>query len=339
MALAFTGTGRTEVVELRRFLAGAFGTGEFAPFLDARLLEWKYFCERPGWNGARSYVVRRGDVIAAHGCAHPVRFLAPAGAVSSTRVIDWAAAGAVPGAGVLLLSKLAGMAETLLALGGSPETRAILPKVGFHNVGELHIYARPVRLWRQFRVRGGNVARSAARLARNIAWKARPLAAAPAGWSARKANRFGEMPVPFPFDGVTVAERTPELLNAMLRCPGASMEGYEILRAGGTAGYFVLSRVRGQARIADLWVEDGEWRAAYALAARAAASNPETVEVMAASATVDERQAIEAAGFIGRGSEPIFLYDPAGRLQPPLRITLLDGDEFYLDHPDYPFLT
>ncbi len=339
MALAFTGTARTEVAELRRFLAGAFGTGEGAPFLDTCLLEWKYFCERPGWAGARSYIVRRGDAIAAHGCAHPVRFLAPAGAVSSTRVIDWAAAGAVPGAGVLLLSKFAGLADTLLALGGSPETRAILPKVGFRHVGELRMYARPVRLWRQLRLRGGNLGRSVARLARNLAWKARPLAGAPAGWLARKVTRFGEIPVPSPFDGVTVAERTSELLNAMLCCPGAFMEGYEILREGATAGYFLLSRVRGQARIADLWVENGEWRAAYALAARAAAANPETVEVMAACATMEEREAIEAAGFAGRGSEPVFLYDPAGRLRTPLRITLLDGDEFYLDNPDYPFLT
>jgi hypothetical protein len=344
MGLAFTGTERAEVAELRRFLAAAFGTPDTAPFLDGPLLEWKYFCPRPGWSGPRSYLLRQGRDIAAHGCAHPVRFLTPAGEVTSTRIIDWAAAGGAPGAGVLLFRKFAALADTLLAVGGTRETQAILPRIGFERVGELRVYARPVRPWRQFRARPEGGWKRAARLARNAAWTMRPLAGVGAEWSAEPVTRFGSLPLPGPRLKMTVARRSDELLSTMLGCPSAALSGFQIRRAEAVRGYFLLSRVRGQTRIADLWIDSNapaDWRTAYSLAARAARGDPATAEVMAAACDPFECAAIQANGFVARGAEPVFLYDPQRRLAgaPPLRITLLDGDEFYLDNPDYPFLT
>jgi hypothetical protein len=255
-------------------------------------------------------------------------------------VIDWAASPGVPGAGVLLFRKFAGLAPTLLAVGGSAETQNILPKIGFKRVGDLSMYARPVRPFRQFLRRPVRNAKSAARLARNLAWSRAPLAAVPEGLSAGRVERFECVPVPAAVADAAPARRSPELLNYMLACPGAAFTGFAIREGRETRGYFVLSSVGGQARIADLWTE-GDWTAAFSLAAREAARDPAVCEVAAVASVDRRRSAIQANGFQARGSEPVFLYDPKGLLAeaPPLDVQLLDGDECYLNNPLDPFWT
>jgi hypothetical protein len=157
------------------------------------------------------------------------------------------------------------------------------------------------------------------------------------GWAAERVSRLEALPLPKASTSMVVTARSAGLLRYLLACPGTEMSAYAV----GREGYFVLSRVRGQARIADLWAEGGEetWMAAYSLAARAAAEDPGTVEVKAIAATAVERCALERNGFVARGAEPVFLYDPKGMLGGELRVQLLDGDEFYLDNPEYPYLT
>jgi hypothetical protein len=340
MGLTFFPTAREQIGGVRTFLAKVFGLPESAPFLAPALLDWKWFAPRPGWNGARSYVLEQAGELAAHGCAWPVTFLAPQGAVTSTRVCDWAGGLKAPGAGVLLFRKFGTLADTLLAVGGSPETQAILPKLGLARVGELALYARPVRPFAQFRGRPGRGARAAARLARNLWWSSLPAAPVERGLEAVRVERFGPVPLPAPTTLATPAARSPELLNYMLACPGAAFSGYEIRTAGALCGYFLLACVNGQTRIADLWTA-GTWPAAYALALRTAARDAATCEVAAAASTSLRRRAIEASGFQARGADPVFLYDPHRRLAaaPPLDLQLLDGDECCLNNPDYPFWT
>jgi hypothetical protein len=153
-------------------------------------------------------------------------------------------------------------------------------------------------------------------------------------------DRFASVPLPASTPEATCARRTPELLNYMLACPGAAFSGDEIRASGDAAGYFLLARVNGQARIADLWTT-GDWPSAYALALRTAAADPATCEVAAAASTAARRTAIEACGFQPRGADPIFLYDPHRRLaaSPPLDLQLIDGDECCLNNPGDPFWT
>jgi hypothetical protein len=338
MGLTFSPTSQDQVANVRAFLAEVFGASESAPFLAPALLEWKWFTPRPGWSGARSYVLAQGGELAAHGYAWPVTFLAPGGAVTSTRVCDWAGGPKSPGAGVLLFRKFSALADTLLAVGGSPDTQAILPKLGFVRAGELALYARPVRPFAQSRARAAYSPREAARLARNLWWSRHPAAPQERGFEAVRVERFGPVPLPEPGAETTCARRDPELLNYMLACPGAAFSGYEIRTAGEVCGYFLLARVNGQTRIADLWTTR-EWPAAYALALRTAASDPATYEVAAAASTALRRRAIEACGFHPRGADPVYLFDPHRRLAaaPPLDLQLLDGDECCLNNPDYPF--
>ena len=340
MALTLLPVEREEAEGLRRFLAYSFGMREDAPFLERRLIEWKWFQARPDWSGPRSYVLKHNDRVVAHGCSHPVTFATCTGDVASARVIDWAADPKVPGVGVLLFRKFGKLAPTLLAVGGSAETQDILPKIGFRRVGEMSLYALPVRPLRQFLQRSGRGWREAARLARNAAWARARLSPIPAGLSAERVRIFASAPLPAPAAEFTPARRSPELLNYMLACPGAAFCGFLIREDGLARGYFVLSRVGGQTRIADIWTE-GDWRAAFSLAAREAARDPETSEVTAVASLDHLRRAIEANGFRGRGAEPIFLNDPEGLLAnaPPLLVQLLDGDECYLNNPDYQFLS
>jgi hypothetical protein len=338
MPLTFVPTGRDDVPKLVRFLTSVFGLREDAPFVAKDLIEWKYFASHPHWDGPRSYLLKQDGKLAAHGCAHPANFVTLRGTVTGTRVIDWAAGADVPGAGVLLFRKFASLAATLFAVGGSPETQSILPKIGFRRVGELSLYALPVRPVRQFLRRPKKDARSVARLVRNLAWRRIPPADRAQRFSAVPVEQFECVPEPAPTAEFTRTRRSPELLNHMLACPGAVFRGFVIREGADVRGHFVLSRVAGQTRIVDIRIE-GDWQAAFTLAAREAARDPETCEVAAATSVDRLREAILASGFQPRGAEPVFLYDPKRLLAdaPPLSLQLLDGDECYLNNPDYPF--
>lgn len=338
MPLTFVPTGRDDVPELVRFLTSVFGLRDDAPFVAKELIEWKYFAAHPYWDGPRSYLLKQDGRFAAHGCAHPVTFLAPGRSVTSTRVIDWAGGPAVPGAGVLLFRKFASLAETLLAVGGSPETQGILPKIGFRRAGELSLYVRPVRPFQQFLRRPRKDARSVARLVRNLAWS-RAASAGPAQrFTAVPVERFERLTEQGAGTEFTSTKRSPELLNHMLACPGAVFRGFAIREGADQRGHFLLSRVAGQTRIVDIRIE-GDWKAAFALATREAARDPETCEIAAAASVDPLRDAILANGFQPRGAEPVFLFDPKRLLADasPLHVQLLDGDECYLNNPDYPF--
>ena len=77
--------------EVIAFLRKIFQAAEDAAFLDPRLMDWKYFEERPDWSGTRSYVLRAGNRIAAHGGIVSTTLLLPQRRVISVQIIDWAA--------------------------------------------------------------------------------------------------------------------------------------------------------------------------------------------------------------------------------------------------------
>jgi hypothetical protein len=114
--------------------------------------------------------------------------------------------------------------------------------------------------------------------------------------------------------------------------------------SGKPRGYFLLSSVGPQTRIADLFVDSTEptaWTAAYALAGRAAQDLPETSEIAALASIPLARQALLANGFRPRGSDPAWVSDPGQRLDDarPLYVTMLEWDGSYLYNPENPFLS
>ncbi len=302
MPLTLRRTTPDDRAELVRFLAGAFGACDDAPFLEPRLMHWKYWAPRPGWEGLRSYVMEQDGRIVAHGCVYPTSI---AGAI---RVIDWAGSAAAPGSGVLLMRKLAAMAGAVLAPGGSEDTRAVLPKIGFREAGRMWKYARVVRPWRHLALNPRRDWRTLARFARNLVQGGLPPA--PADWTAERVERFGD-----------------ERLDYMLACPGAEFSGYVLRKSGVECGWFLLAQVLGQARIAALETRT-ERDAAWRVAVRTAAADPRTAEVMTAVS-----HPLTGAGLRPRGFDPVLVY---GKLDK-LALSLWDGDECFLANPEDPF--
>ncbi len=159
--------------------------------------------------------------------------------------------------------------------------------------------------------------------------------ASAAGWSARRVERFDQNITPvLPKCGLvsgTVCYRDAEVLNYFLLCPAARMEGYLLEHAGQVSGYFVLANVRGECKIAELWVasaEERDWASAIAVASDGRGASQTSVACGAAVA----RQAAALAGFHVVTRQPVYVKDPKGKLPGTLdaAMGLLDWDGFYL---------
>lgn len=333
---------------VRQFLAEVFQTGQDAPSLAEDLMRWKYHEPHPDWPQSRAFVLRKNGRIAAHVGIVPATWLTPACRVSCVVPIDWAADPLVPGAGAVLHRKLGSLAMTVLQIGGTAQARKMAGLLGLRPCGSLDYYVRVVRPWRQHRLRLGRDWKSPLRLTRNSVWSLARLARPPRGWSADPVSAFENSMLPPVTPEILTAftppARSAALLNYMLHCPAAKFCGYLLREGGRPRGFFLLSSVGPQTRIADLFVNSTEpaaWTAAYALASKAAQDLPETCEIAALASTPVSRQALLENGFRARGSDPAWLSDPGQLLDAaaPLHVTMLEWDGGYLYNPENPFLS
>jgi hypothetical protein len=343
-SLEITPARRQDLAEIARQMEVAFGADLPAQFLRQSFLEWKFFVPRSDWDGPRSYVVRHGERIVSHACVWPTVFEYSGGCVGASHLIDWLADPSAPGAGIAVYQHLRRLTGVLLAIGGSPQARRLLPKIGFAPYGTLETYARVIRPWNQFACRPrGALWRELARLGRNTAWSLGKLPKPDGGWSVQPATRAYEFP-PAPPRTYGIGRRSADHINYLLGCPAAACRYYVLVKSGVPRGYFVLNPVGGQCRIVDVRVHSEErcdWQSAYRCAARAAAELASTCEVTVASALPWVAEILRRDGFRQRGEKPVVLYDPAGRLRgaPPLHLQMVDSDAFFLYSPSYPFVT
>ena len=335
--------------DLVSFLLATFRLTPEAPFVQPALLRWKYDEPRPDWPGKRSFVLKDGNAIAAHACLCPVTYRLPSGDVTGSYLIDWAASRTSVGAGVKLLRSLASQCDALFAVGGSTDTRTVLPKLGYRHICDLRFYAHVLRPWRQFRSDPfPRRWKAPLRLARNTIWSLAGMPRAPRDWSERRISTF-ESSVQLLLDARALAafpysRRTPELMNYYLRCPADAFTAALLLRAGAPLGWYVLSRAGGQVRIADIWVNSSsvdDWSAAYTLAVRAAASDPCACELVASASIPPAVEAVSRAGLRFHHAEPVFVLDPRGLFaaSPSINVTFLESDLAYGFDPTFPYLT
>jgi hypothetical protein len=346
-SVEFRAAGATDQSEVVRFLGTVFGGASASVSFRADVFAWKYFQPHPDWPGTRSFIAIRGGRIVAHAGVWPVQLKRQNAAVRAVHLIDWAADPAAPGVGVLLLRKLAGMADVLIAIGGSDDTRQILPKLGFRQVGTLTWFARVVRPWLQARSSPRFSSRTPARLLRNVAWAATSARSSPEHWRAEPIATFPRTLQPI-LDRlnppVPTSIRSVDALNYFLACPAAGFSGFLLHQESKLHGYFLLSRIGHQARVVDLWLESPDvvdWTAASAVAAAEVARDPAICEI-AASASVDPAAAAwRRAGFRSRRFDPVFVYDPERLIAPslPLGVGLTDNDFCFLTDPERPYLT
>jgi hypothetical protein len=328
---------------VREFLCEIFKLAPDAPVFDPATADWKYFDAHPWWPEARSYTLQTPAGIAAHGCVSPVRFDCHGQTVDSMQIIDWAAGRQIPAAGLLLYRRcLEHSKGTLLAIGGSADTRTIIPQVSwFARKEDLFHFARPLRPGRHL-ARSARGWRSLARFGRNMYWSVMPGLPDARRWSCRKA-RAGE--AVFAQSGPFVPIlRTRAWFDYLLRCPAARTELVILEDSGAARGHAFLSEIGGAVQVADFVVaapaSQAEKTAAFSALLRYIAAQPESAEVVASSSLRGMGEVFLAAGLRPRGSSPVYLADPK-KLLPrdlPLEITPLIGDAFYLRSLDYPFV-
>jgi hypothetical protein len=321
-----------------RFLRTVFGVGESHRMFQADVLRWKCSAPHPFWEGSRGYALRYKGEIAAFGCLVPGRFLTGSGTVASGDVVDWAASKSVPGAGIMLYRHIQGLTGTMINIGGTGDARQVLPQIGFQVRVDRHHYTRVLRPWRNFRQTRQKDWKSPLRLARDCRELGRAARDAGHALTVRRVDSFdGAGAGTFPDPSVTqqvVCARTPESLSYFLACPAAKMDAYLLERDHTAAGYFLLSRVGCQCRIADLWIRSPDrqgWAEAYAAATATARMDPHTTEVTAAVSSPLETSALQQAGYRRTHAEPVFVLDPDRRLgdRNDLAVSLLENDGFY----------
>ena len=347
MAFEFVPLQASEQQDLIQFLVKSFRADPALNSFRPEVIHWKYFAHHPEWKSPRSLAITQRGQIVAHGGVWPVRLVTPTTEVKAIHLIDWAASRSAVGAGVYLLRKMAGLADMLLTVGGSPDTRKLLPKLGYRGCGELRQYARVIRPWLQFRTTPEKNWKTPAKFLRNSARALDGLPSAPKGWQAAKVTSFTaeiEGRAMENRSSFTSPSRTAAGLNHLLNCPAARFSAFQVSDAQRLRGYFLLTQIGRQVRIVDIRLEDGNresWRAICALAARGAAEDPETCEIVAASSIELIGEAWLQAGFVHRATEQIFCYDPRHLVSsaPPLNLNLADGDSCFLSDPASPYLS
>lgn len=330
--------------DVRQLLRDVFEAKEDAPFLNNQHLQWKYYADREDWPGSRSFVLWEDSRLVAHACAWPVGVLLNERKIAGFHPIDWAARSDVPGAGALLLREMRKLAEISVCVGGTDVAQKVIANTGYRSAGEMKYYARPLRPWLQARTHQRQNLKLPARLARNWSWAVRWPATAPPGWSAERveAEQIPPEVLPVSSERVTACLRSAGQFRYFEQCPIARHELYVVRDSGKVKGYFLLSFVPGQARVADAWVNSGEvleWDVLYRLAMKTAFDGGDAAEITAASALEEGRYALTQCGFRMYQARPVMLFDPKRVLAdaPPVHWQMIDNDFSFLHQgrPEY----
>jgi hypothetical protein len=347
MSLQFAASLPSEQTAVIEFLRATFQADHELLSFRPDVFQWKYFFAHPDWHRDRSFVLRNENGIVAHGGVWPLRLKKPGADVDAIHLIDWAASRTTVGSGLLLLKKVAAITDVLLTIGGSSDTRSILTKIGYRQVGELKLHARVVRPWLQFRNTRNFHWKAPLRLLRNTSWSLTSLPRPPKDWEVTRISQF-DSSVESVLSGTSAdfftSQRTIAGLNRMLSCPAALFSAFVLSRSKRPCGYFLLAQVAKQTRIVDLRVDHNDaatWMAACSLAAHTAAEIPDTAEIVAGFSLQVVNEAFAHAGFRSRGSLPVYCYDPKKALgsEPVLDLSMLDGDLCFISDAQNPFWT
>jgi hypothetical protein len=328
----------TTAADLRP-LCALFDAAGLHPNVEPQELEWKYWRPRGDWPGPRSFLLADENDALAHAA------IVPGWCAQATRrgrighLIDWVARPGAAGAGVALLKRIGQQVEALLAVGGSAETRQILPHIGFRPAGVVTGFVRPLHPLRLLRDGTIPAGRRLLRAARNLTWAfaapaARRLDLRPFAVTVEDLGRI-EPVLPRPAPGRMVVERSAALFAYVLACPIVPVRLFGVERSGRVRGYFLLASAPGQVRIADCWMDSDEpadWRAMLLCAVAEAQHDPQFAEVAIWASDPLLAQALAGCGFQARFELPLLLRSThAGPTSDePLRVQMLDSDAAFL---------
>ncbi len=331
----FRPTTIADEARLIQFLARAFSVGTQAAFLDPALLRWKYWTPREDYLEARSYVLERNGEITAHAGVWPISTRTEGVCARGAHMIDWASDASAPGSGAALVQRLIRQFDFMYSIGGSSMTQTVLPAFGFKEVTQAWLGVRPLRPLRQMLFHQTRDWKLLVRLARNTWWSMAPMARGGNAWSAAEASADD-------FDPPVWCPRSPGFFRYIEQCPTIHLRLYRLLAKGIEEGWFALSVVQKQARIAGVWLKDpssANWRSAYRAAQEVAGSIAEAYEIAAAGSAGASEMAAQHAGFRIVRREPVYLLQKVGTPLMPFEFQLADNDEFFLSAGGPAFLS
>jgi len=338
MNLTFRAATKKDLEAISALLQRVFDVGPEAAFLKPSVMAWKYWDHRSDWTEPRSYILEAGACIVAHAGIWPMTIRSGADAIRGIQMIDWAAARESPGAGVALLRKLASHFDFIYSLGGSDTTQKVLPLFGFVEQTQTWRAARPIRPVRQILSHQNRNYKLAPRLARNWLWSVFPQNNAVPGWKVEEISpeQIDNQAILQEATGSLFSLRTSAFFEYYLRCPLIKFRLYQIGNTDGPQGHFVMGVMRGQARIAGLWLRDPSakaWRAAYSLAQWIAAQQGEVKEIAAAGTVGPSGEVAAQCGLHRTGTVPVYLLNRKSKLYLPkdFQFQLWDDDEAFFD--------
>jgi hypothetical protein len=314
--------------QLNAFLTRMFSAN--AGLVSSPMLRWKYWSPREDWPESRSFCMERDGCIIAHVGLWPVTVRTGTGTGTATdrgvHAMDWAADPHARGAGWSSIKNLTKTFDFVYGIGGEEITRAILPKLGFRTVAEALTWARPIRPWRQLLKHQSRDWRLPPRFARNLWWSRIPLRQVPDGWATVAATAEGF--------AIPADERDESFFQYLQQCPVASSLTFNIVNQGRVVGFFALSVVREQARVAGVWLETPSpeiWRIAFHLASDAALEHTSASELVARCSTVGSAMGARQAGMHLVKRTPVVLFRKDGsEVLPPLQFQMCDSDDLFI---------
>lgn len=314
------------------------------PLKDERALHWKYWRERADWSGPRSLVLTMNDEIVGHAGIVPGTLAWGGHRASVIHVIDWAAIPEAALGGRMLMKYVGGLADYLIAAGGSEDTLRMLPVLGFQRCGTMHRYVRTLHPVRYLTSDAHWNWKTLPKFARDVLWNLGAPAAERGAWSSRQLAPHQLQSIasvfPSPRGDMPIFERNHASLSYLLDCPIATLTLHTVERGGEIRGYFLLSCVMGQARIVDSWLDcaDGDaWSALVQCAVDVAKKVPGVAEVVTTEGDPLVSECLRASHFRQRSAVTIQILTRKGLEPPPKcpRIQMLDSDAAY-HHPGFP---
>lgn len=333
----------THTDRIVQFLAEVFQTDLSDPLLHpelTQLTQWKYFLSRPDWPTSRSFAMVKGDQILSHVGICPARLRSANRQIQTMTLIDWAADRNSRGAGIriwLRLLKQLGI-KTYFTIGGTPDARRLLDRIGYECIGQSVTYVRRIRPWQVFRATAGNGLKPPLRLIRDMAAKIVHWPISLGAWSVERVEQYDTSLTPVlerPPGAFSDFVRTVPLLNYMLACPTVPYSGYLLREDARTRGYFLLSQHNGNTRIVDIFVDSDiqdDWRTAYAAASNTAAADPRTHSIFTASTSPYLWAVLGRVGYRPYRIDPFEIYDPDRVCQGmlPINMQMFEADAGYL---------
>ena len=323
------------MVPLSNLFKEVFGSDPASGLLDPAILAWKYWDTREDWSGPRGYVLEDEHGITAHAGIWPVS-MGDKDPVRGIQMIDWCSSPRSPGAGVSLVQKLAARFDFIYSIGGSDQTRRVLPALKFVEAVRVWTAARPLRPFRQALTHQAVNWKLPARFIRNWLWST-PPAEDTQGWSTRAIKPSDiRWPSVSSAKQVLFSPRSPCFFEYLLRHPRIRWELHMLSNRDTVEGYFALGVVRGQARVAGVWLcnpNQEHWRIAYSLAQQAAVRVPEAYEIAAMGSMGPSGDAAAQSGMHIMRSTPVYLLNKTGRFILPndFQFQMSDDDAAFLD--------